>query len=181
MNTQRRSNQSTAYFSGSIGFCANLAFSLCVIFSANFVDAKTSTTNLIKHPQIKTTQTTMRNVGYKTLNDAKWQHRVLVVKTNNEAELNKLTGILAKHAAAIHERRLIVFALSNKDVLAFTDHSLEVSNIQANELLSRLRDKKVLLIGLDGGSKTVYDELTLKQVFAQIDGMPMRQRELRQQ
>ena len=62
----------------------------------------------------------------------------------------------------------------------------ELNNDGVTELRDRLRlaatEFQVLLIGKDGGVKARYKEPPLlAEVFALVDGMPMRRREIRSQ
>lgn len=60
----------------------------------------------------------------------------------------------------------------------FGIHSITTES-ELSSIQQRLRGRKIILIGLDGGIKAGYDHFDLKEIFKEIDGMPMRRAELR--
>ena len=177
MNTQLKCNGYITHF-GLSAAC----FSVLLLFSFfSFSQIKISARNVWVAPGTKAKQKVMKNSDYKSLKEAAWQYRILIVEKTEAAEIESFKDTLSQNAKAIEERRLLVITIFDQNVLAYTGQIFEPSHIQAKELTNKLRGKKALLIGLDGGNKAVYDQLDLKTVFAQIDGMPMRRRELRDQ
>jgi len=121
----------------------------------------------------------MTNVQETTsLREQKWEKRVVIFKGSNE-ELSAKVALLAQNKAEIAERRLLIFAVSDGKTLLFDERGefSETSLVSVQEATSRLRDQNCILIGLDGGIKEVYGDLALTQIFADIDGMPMRRAE----
>jgi hypothetical protein len=104
----------------------------------------------------------------------RWQHRIIVV----DAQIPDAVARLQAERPAIDERDILWFVLDQGRVwtnypgpvdTAFTD-ALAQSVSQA--------DSPVLLIGKDGGLKARADQLDLPALFARIDTMPMRRREM---
>jgi len=90
---------------------------------------------------------------------------------------------LAAQAAEVADRDLVVFEVLD------SDRSSANKDIIDPETARRLREKfgvdrgdyAVILVGKDGGTKLKRQGRTaLKDIFALIDSMPMRQEEMRQ-
>ncbi|KOY51103.1 DUF4174 domain-containing protein [Polaribacter dokdonensis] len=114
--------------------------------------------------------------------DYQWKNRVLIVSTNNEKgiEFQKQINLLENLDQELKERKLIVYQIiDNKYKLNFTE-SYKLLNSSSKKYVSTKDGLQVLLIGLDGGIKLKQNSiLTAEKLFAIIDGMPMRKRELR--
>jgi hypothetical protein len=116
-----------------------------------------------------------------TLEDLKWKKRVLLIFPNNEGNSFEweVSDSLAKE---IEERDLVYFLMA--DTTLHTNSSYSFSPEYQQELLKQyaLGSKKscYVLIGKDGGSKVRKEEdmVNWKDLFATIDAMPMRQREM---
>ena len=116
------------------------------------------------------------------LSQQRWHSRVVIFKTT-QAEINAKAALLSQNSAALIDRKLLVFAVSDNKTLVFNQHGdkqgefSETTLVSLQEATSRLRNQNCTLIGLDGGTKQVYEDLALTQIFADIDGMPMRRAE----
>lgn len=102
-----------------------------------------------------------------------WEHRVIITSAASKAELISLENQLKVVWPEIKDRELVVFAIFNSNIYQLMP---QVSNAKQSleEAERRLNKRHTLLIGLDGGSKVVYDNFNSKQIFADIDAMPMR-------
>ena len=105
----------------------------------------------------------------------RWQHRIIVV----DAPSPEVSEQLQAAQQGIDER----------DILWFVRHQGRLqSNVASpvDEALTReleqryfnRSDAAVFLIGKDGGLKATADHLDLPALFARIDAMPMRRREM---
>jgi DNA polymerase II large subunit len=118
-----------------------------------------------------------------TLNELKWEHRVLLVSKPNDETL--LKSQLTQNANELNERKLLVFIVGENTTRIYQPNNSNRNAINIDTAIhkNRMGDKKAILIGLDGGTKSFYEfengSIDLKQVFADIDGMPMRRAELR--
>jgi glutathione peroxidase-family protein len=114
--------------------------------------------------------------------DHQWKNRVLIVSTNNEKDIDfqKQINLLENLDEELKERKLIVYQIvGDKYKLGFTE-SYKLLNSSSKKYVSTKDGLQVLLIGLDGGIKLKQSSiLTAEKLFAIIDGMPMRKRELR--
>ncbi len=110
------------------------------------------------------------------LADNQWKHRAILVyaPSASSPDLQKQRALLATDAGGLTERDLVVRELiadqlSNGD-RAFLEETL---NTTGNTF-------RVLLIGKDGGVKVRQtNPITPKQLFSIIDGMYMRQQEMK--
>lgn len=114
------------------------------------------------------------------LADYRWQHRVIITRAESPLALVELNKRLAPHWPALEERKIAIFVIleSEEDEIKriFKDRK-ESPELSKQEVNKRLGKKHTLLIGLDGGSKSVYDSFDLRQIMADIDAMPMRRAE----
>lgn len=114
--------------------------------------------------------------------DHQWKDRVLIISTNNEKgiDFQKQINLLENLDQELKERKLIVYQIiHNKYKLNFTE-SYKLLNSSSKKYVSTKDGLQVLLIGLDGGIKLKQNSiLNAEKLFAIIDGMPMRKRELR--
>ncbi len=117
-----------------------------------------------------------------TLEDLKWKNRVLLVFPNME-ENSFEWEVNDSLATEIEERDLVYFLMA--DTSLQTNSVYSFSPEYQKELLKRyaLGSKKscYVLIGKDGGSKVRKEGemVNWEELFATIDAMPMRQREMR--
>lgn len=106
-----------------------------------------------------------------------WENRVLITTIKSAQALTSLEEQLTELWPAFEERKLIVFAIYKKRIYQLSPQSSN-SKQSVQEATKRLNSRHTLLIGLDGGSKAVYDSFDNKQIFADIDAMPMRRSRL---
>ncbi len=116
-----------------------------------------------------------------TLEDLKWKKRVLLIFPNQE-ENNFLWEVSDSLEMEIEERDLVYFLMADTSLV--TNSSYDFSPEYREELQKRYalgsRKSCYVLIGKDGGSKVrkEEDQINWQQLFATIDAMPMRQREM---
>ncbi|MFT6268102.1 MAG: hypothetical protein ACJAVV_000907 [Alphaproteobacteria bacterium] len=115
--------------------------------------------------------------------DYRWQHRVLITKVESPQALQSLQQDIALLWQEFDDRKLMVFAVvednvKTEGIIKEGTTNLAISAVEAND---RLRNQHTLLIGLDGGSKSVYDYFNTQRIFADIDAMPMRRAQTRAQ
>lgn len=110
------------------------------------------------------------------ISDFRWKNRLLII-SGATAELVKQ---LDAEKAGISERDLQVFILSGKGT---SQHPTKPE--LAAEFTQRLKPNpespKIYLIGKDGRTTLEWEleDFSFKKLYASIDAMPMRQREMR--
>ena len=117
------------------------------------------------------------------LESYKWKNRILlfVAQDTNDDALNINLTAFTNEQKKLTDRDLVLFLMSPKKVY---DQDRSKLNLNAKLIYKRLKlapdFEGVLLIGKDGGIKlTQAFPLTPEAVFDKIDGMPMRQSEMR--
>lgn len=117
------------------------------------------------------------------LESLRWERRVIVVFAAAVARESALET-LASHEAPLEERDVTWVVIQEGTAAVFwpasdADERLAKALVDRFQPLSEPLD--VVLIGKDGGVKTRTTTLDLDALFDQIDGMPMRRREMREQ
>ncbi|HDZ15557.1 hypothetical protein LCGC14_1093240 [marine sediment metagenome] len=118
------------------------------------------------------------------LNDYQWKNRILLLvdkSSSSEALISQLE-VLNADKKALKERDLIIFRITPDEVLTSNG---EKTKIGQNEIYKNYNlesnFKGVILLGKDGGVKMRQPfEVKTQKIFALIDGMPMRKREIRE-
>lgn len=127
------------------------------------------------------------NVALMNLEPLEWQNRIIVIdpQASQVPQVEKTTiqewvGLLKENRAQVVERHIYWFVLSNP---VETNYSGAILSSFAENLRTRYRfdAHPVLLIGKDGEIKERAQDLDLKYFYHQIDQMPMRRMEMRQQ
>jgi hypothetical protein len=112
------------------------------------------------------------------LEDFRWKRRLLVVTASDEALVGKITPELS----GMVERDVRIFVLSGP-----ASYGEVPAPALAKELRKRLKVRsdlaEVLLLGKDGSTTLRWKvgEFSVAALFARVDAMPMRQREMRKQ
>jgi len=126
---------------------------------------------------------TLQMTYAQSLDQHQWQDRILLVFTNDlvdETFQNQLQD-LSKDESGLEERKLVVYSITPSQFS--TDLQLNQWTSSSKDLQSYKKSAhsfEVVLIGLDGGVKLRQTELLpVEDLFALIDGMPMRRAELR--
>lgn len=122
---------------------------------------------------------THQNLSYSAsnsaLHDLRWQARIIITKIASEESLSEVKQTYLINKQAFDERQIIIFAVTDNKFDVFGELTKQIKQA---EILERLNKAHTLLIGLDGGNKVVYDSFDVRQIFADIDGMPMRRAEI---
>jgi len=115
----------------------------------------------------------------------RWQYRPLLLFTPDETDprLSRQTTELAGDLDGLTDRRLAVLIIDRARV--FTTFGAPAPAAETDTLRRRFRVPddafQVILVGLDGGEKLRESApVTRERLFQVIDGMAMRQRELRE-
>jgi hypothetical protein len=106
----------------------------------------------------------------------RWQHRIIVVNGSVTDAVERLR----EAAQAIEERHIVWFVVHPERLQS--NYSGPLGEALLHELQRRFfsqSDARVFLIGKDGGLKSSEPDLDLQRLFARIDAMPMRRREMR--
>ena len=112
----------------------------------------------------------------KDLENFQWKNRIILVK-----EDEKVAEKFRENADKIKDRDLIWFAVNNGKIETNFEGSLSEDFADfLNKNYFEKFEKSAFLIGKDGGIKSEDDKLDLENYFGQIDSMPMRQREMRE-
>lgn len=116
--------------------------------------------------------------GLKSLVPLRWQHRLLLLVDPPSAR--ESINHLEEHARRLAERDLLWFVVDGQSLHTNYPGRLDESfPVQLRE--THGNGGPILLIGKDGGVKLRAEQLDLDAIFARIDSMPMRQREMRRQ
>jgi hypothetical protein len=114
----------------------------------------------------------------------RWNHRVLLVFANSEGDgdARVLGRALAASRCETEERDMVIgwIVQDGASRLGDAEISRETAGLLRESLEVAPGGFAVLLIGKDGGVKARYAEVpALAELFALIDGMPMRRSEMR--
>ncbi len=119
------------------------------------------------------TQSTLNNIT-----DLQWKNRIIVMnEIENTSEILKL---LKQSEEQITERDIIWFILDENEIISNFQSPLAMELSQNLQTQYQLEENQVILIGKDGGLKSRFSGLKLNDIFGEIDAMPMRQAEMRQ-
>ena len=112
-----------------------------------------------------------------SLDEARWQHRIVIVEIASKDELAQHSQVITEHHQMFESRKLIVLLTGSQHMSVMPDTATTIKFNQS-ELKTRLGNNKAILIGLDGETKAEYDRLLFERVFNDIDAMPMRRAEM---
>lgn len=117
------------------------------------------------------------NSKLENLNDLKWKKRIVLLNKGDEEEIKQLR----EAAEEIKNRDIIWFRLKDGEIETNFDGELSENFAEylENEYFKKF-EANVFLIGKDGGIKSKDEKLDLKNYFGQIDSMPMRRREMKE-
>jgi hypothetical protein len=110
------------------------------------------------------------------------KHRILIISTNdkNNADFINQIELLKNKSIEFEERKLKVFQVLPNFFKSDFDEHWSPSPDLYQKFNTEKAAFKIVLIGLDGGLKVSQTAiLSLEKLFTIIDGMPMRQRELK--
>ena len=110
------------------------------------------------------------------LKEHRWKDRVILIFAAHEEveDYQTMSRALADQSESVEERDLVIYHL-------LLDGESEAAAELEAELELDVEEFYIVLIGKDGGIKMQSDQaLEPRAIFDRIDGMPMRQREIRQ-
>lgn len=119
------------------------------------------------------------------LADLRWEQRVILIFAGDlsDEQYQQQLNLLNNAKAGIQDRKLVVITLPASQPAKYQDRVI------TNESKQRIREDfgpeeeakfSFVLLGLDGGEKLRSDTVvSTDDLFARIDRMPMRARELR--
>jgi uncharacterized protein DUF4174 len=126
----------------------------------------------------------MKNISGQSLDEHLWKDRVLLIFSSDfqsEKGRNQFT-ILNKDEEGLKDRKVVVYQITPEKMkkgAVLSDDSDFIEKMYQRFSISK-DTFMVVLIGLDGGEKLKQSALlTKEELFAIIDGMPMRRNELR--
>lgn len=113
----------------------------------------------------------------RTVSDFRWKNRLLVIPAAREGFARELD----RQKAELEERDLRVFILGGRGADRFAA-SPEMAAELAKRLSSDPAKPKIHLIGKDGVTTLSWtaEDFTFAKLYAAIDAMPMRRREMRE-
>lgn len=118
------------------------------------------------------------------LDDYRWNNRILIVIVDEleDHKVSEVSQILADAECALQDRDMLVtwiYSEGEGRVGDITLSSPDVLELRKQFRLPRSSRLIAALVGKDGGVKARYTEWpALAEVFALIDGMPMRRAEM---
>lgn len=124
--------------------------------------------------------------GYaQDLRPHRWQNRVILLYTDSleHPQYQKMEEALMLEAKAVGDRKLVVYTILSRRVSLGLPAESWQDDVPLREASQNLREGFGLeLIGLDGGVKyRSTSAVGLEELWALIDGMPMRRAELKDQ
>ena len=110
-----------------------------------------------------------------------WENRVILIYPADEVNLKKINyeALFKKFNDEIKERDILWFIIKGKEVLTNYPNTLSNDFIVNTKSKFQIEKYKILLIGKDGGVKAKGKDLNLEMLFEEVDGMPMRQQEIK--
>ncbi|XLS29856.1 DUF4174 domain-containing protein [Flavobacteriaceae bacterium M23B6Z8] len=118
------------------------------------------------------------------LSKHQWKHRIvlLISNENSNPDLQKQLNAFKNQHDELEERKLIVYRVTPHSYKTLNDEEWKKSSSLYDTYKNNDEAFKLVLIGLDGSTKTQKNHfLSCEDLFAIIDAMPMRQREIRKQ
>lgn len=114
----------------------------------------------------------------------RWKHRLILLRLPDSfggERLETLERSIRDQRAGIGDRDLVLldYSASDREIVGARHLSNRARDQLANRFDPPDSEPSFILIGKDGGEKARQtDELDLEALFARIDTMPMRQREM---
>ena len=112
-----------------------------------------------------------------------WKNRLVSIMSSNiKSKLfNKQIATLTANINGLKERKTIVYKIIPNHYELTHNNGSWITDKNFYDRFKKTKNTfEVILIGLDGGVKLRQNEvLTIKKLFTLIDGMPMRQSEMK--
>ena len=119
----------------------------------------------------------------KTLRDYLWQHRILLLfsPSADHMLLQQQVDLWQANVAGLNERDILIFHVFPDQVKGADAWDGEAPQKLRQQYQVESHEFCVILIGKDGSEKMrTYELLPQKELYAVVDAMPMRQREMRE-
>ena len=119
------------------------------------------------------------------LSSHKWQERLVLVLAKDTAQqgLKDQLKELGQHTEGMQERKIVIYqVLPDRYRIGMRQENawLRSNKLSYDKYSATESHFELVLIGLDGGIKLRRQApITCKELFAHIDGMPMRKAEIR--
>lgn len=127
----------------------------------------------------------MSNVISQDLEHHAWKDRILILfqMDQDKEAIDLQVNELISHTSGLKERKLVVYQVRSDKWKIGLEHDSKWKPL-SNNIFERYRSdsdqNEIILVGLDGGIKLRNREfMACQELFAIIDGMPMRRTELR--
>lgn len=117
-------------------------------------------------------------VTIESIKDLQWKNRIILISAGEASE--EWIYRLGESEAEIVDRDIVWIALWGSSYRS--NLAASISEKLVDEIQSRYFENettRMVLIGKDGGVKDASNRLNLSELFALIDGMPMRRAEIR--
>lgn len=117
-------------------------------------------------------------VTIESIKDLQWKNRIILISAGEASE--EWVYRLGESEAEIVDRDIVWIALWGSSYRS--NLTASISEKLVDEIQSRYFENettRMVLIGKDGGVKDASSRLKLPELFALIDGMPMRRAEIR--
>ncbi|WP_077531109.1 DUF4174 domain-containing protein [Vreelandella utahensis] len=116
--------------------------------------------------------------GMRSLSDFQWRNRLILVEGASEPDQRVET--LRRYAAGIDDRDIVWFVAGDQGIHSnLEEPDRDLQRDVRKTLNAQPGNISVVLIGKDGGVKQRSRGLDVAGIFALIDTMPMRKREMR--
>jgi len=116
------------------------------------------------------------------LSKHQWKDRLLIIMTNEISEsFNQQMRLFRNDNNGLIERKVVVYSVTPKGYKIGLEKETIMSNPKSLKELKKTDSPfEMILIGLDGGVKKRFKEVTKPiEIFELIDSMPMRRSEMR--
>ena len=127
---------------------------------------------------------TLRSAGRTALEKYRWEHRLLLVfaRDADSALYRRQQEMLLVAERGLNEREMIIIFVIRDAVSTKGRPAAPVAAVNLRDAYGVLpHEFRVVLLGKDGGVKLRQEEpISMADLFALIDSMPMRQREMGQ-
>jgi hypothetical protein len=112
-----------------------------------------------------------------------WEKRVVIGRPVNDAAQQNLIDLLNVYQQELKERRLLFILPVGDQWIAFPTTATSFSNESVSAKFNKTKQNEYVLIGLDGEVKQRFHDgsFELAKIFDQIDLMPMRKSELKEE
>lgn len=117
------------------------------------------------------------NSSLNSLEQLTWQNRVILVFSDRR---DHFENIFDNAKAQVNDRDIVWFIINNKAVTSNYPGEITDAFVHRTHRRFYKGGEQIILIGKDGGVKEQGDALTIKELFDDIDAMPMRIREMQE-